>query len=50
MNFVSKLGWFTQEQADAIRAGAVDPAVAELRAKLDTQQQINEIITGGVGT
>ncbi len=47
MNFVSKLGWFTQAQADAIRAGAIDPAVTDLQAKLDTQQQINDIITGG---
>lgn len=45
-NYVA-LGAITQEQADAIRAGAADPAVADLQAKLDTQQQINDIITGG---
>ena len=41
------LGAITQEQANAIRAGAVDPQVADLQAQLETQQQINEIITGG---
>lgn len=34
-NFVSKLGWFTQEQADAIRAGAVDPDKADMQAAID---------------
>ena len=45
-NYVA-LGAITQEQANAIRAGAVDPQVADLQAQLETQQQINEIITGG---
>lgn len=45
-NYVA-LGAITQEQANAIRAGAVDPQVAGLQAQLETQQQINEIITGG---
>ena len=39
--------WITQEQANAIRAGAVDPQIGGLQAQLETQQQINEIITGG---
>ena len=47
-NLVAQLSWFTQEQANAIRAGAVDPQIAGLQAQLETQQQINEIITGGV--
>ena len=29
------VGWITQEQADTIRAGAADPAVAELQARLN---------------
>ena len=45
-NYVA-LGAITQEQANAIRAGAVDPQIAGLQAQLETQQQINEIITGG---
>lgn len=45
-NYVA-LGAITQEQANAIRAGAVDPQIADLQAQLETQQQINEIITGG---
>ena len=45
-NYVA-LGAITQEQANAIRAGAVDPQVADLQAQLETQQQFNEIITGG---
>ena len=45
-NYVA-LGAITQEQANAIRVGAVDPQVADLQAQLETQQQINEIITGG---
>ena len=46
--------WITQAQADAIRAGGQDPEVvalqeqlAALQERLATQQQINEIITGG---
>lgn len=45
-NYVA-LGAITQEQANAIRAGAVDPQIGGLQAQLETQQQINEIITGG---
>lgn len=40
-------GVITQEQADAIRAGAADPQLVALQSQLDTQRQINEIITGG---
>ena len=40
--------WITQEQADAIRAGAVDPALADLQAQLAQAEENEQIITGGV--
>ena len=46
-NYVA-LGAITQEQANAIRAGAVDPALADLQAQLAQAEENEQIITGGV--
>ena len=40
--------WITQEQANAIRAGAVDPQVADLQTQLAQAEENEQIITGGV--
>ena len=34
-NLVTQLSWFTQEQANAIRAGAVDPETADMLAAIN---------------
>lgn len=34
-NLVAQLSWFTQEQANAIRAGAVDPETADMLAAIN---------------
>ena len=34
-NLVTQLRWFTQEQANAIRAGAVDPETADMLAAIN---------------
>ena len=47
-NLVAQLSWFTQEQANALRAGAVDPQIADLHAQLAQAEENEQIITGGV--
>ena len=34
-NLVTQLSWFTQEQANAIRVGAVDPETADMLAAIN---------------
>ena len=34
-NLVTQLSWFTQEQANAIRAGAIDPETADMLAAIN---------------